>query len=243
MMQNNNGKRYTQSGTDIEEVKRQNAQAGPAQSFGTNPQKVREEIAQEAGPFNQPAAPSQPSKAFSNPMAGVPFATNPQKVREEIAQEAGPFNQPAAPSQPSKAFSNPMAGVPFATNPQKVREEIAQEAGPFNQPAAPSQPSQSFSNPLAGTPSATNPQKVREEIAQEAGPFNSFKNQLNQSISNQSRQFGTNPQKVREEIAQEVGPFTQPFSNQPSAGKTASGTDIEEVRRQNQQAEQGKNKF
>lgn len=52
----NKGKRYTVVGTDIEEVKRQNAQAGMSfnevlNELATNPQKVREEIAQEAGPF------------------------------------------------------------------------------------------------------------------------------------------------------------------------------------------------
>lgn len=52
-----NGKRYTVVGTDIEELKRQNAQSGMSfnevlNELATNPQKVREEIAQEAGPFS-----------------------------------------------------------------------------------------------------------------------------------------------------------------------------------------------
>ncbi|RKQ19419.1 gamma-type small acid-soluble spore protein [Lysinibacillus endophyticus] len=48
-------------------------------------------------------------------------------------------------------------------------------------------------------------------------------------------------QKVREEIAQEAGPFNQATPSQGAAGKTMAGTDIQEVRRQNQQAEQAKN--
>jgi hypothetical protein len=54
----NNGKRFTSAGTDIEEVKRRNAQSGlsynavlESLASGTNPQKVKEEIAAEAGPF------------------------------------------------------------------------------------------------------------------------------------------------------------------------------------------------
>ncbi|MFL0505362.1 hypothetical protein ACH0B5_06395, partial [Ureibacillus sp. 179-F W5.1 NHS] len=98
---------------------------------------------------------------------------------------------------------------------------------------------QSFGNPSIGT----NPQKVREEIAQEAGPFAFGKTGQagqagKQSFGNPS--IGTNPQKVREEIAQEAGPFAQ---SGPSANQTVTGTDINEVKRQNQQAEQGKNKF
>lgn len=53
----NSGKRFTSAGTDIEEVKRRNAQSASyndvfrALTSGTDPQKVKEEIAAEAGPF------------------------------------------------------------------------------------------------------------------------------------------------------------------------------------------------
>ena len=54
----NSGKRFTSAGTDIEEVKARNAQSGlsynqvfESLASGTNPQKVKEEIAAEAGPF------------------------------------------------------------------------------------------------------------------------------------------------------------------------------------------------
>ena len=54
----NSGKRFTSAGTDIEEVKRRNAQSGlsyndvyRALTSGTDPQQVKEEIAAEAGPF------------------------------------------------------------------------------------------------------------------------------------------------------------------------------------------------
>jgi len=113
--------------SDIEEVKRQNAQGSSgAQSFGTNPQKVREEIAQEAGPFNKPFSSNPAPQSFGGKTAS---GTDIQKVREEIAQEAGPFGKP---------FSNPASGsfgagkTASGTDIQKVREEIAQEAGPFN---------------------------------------------------------------------------------------------------------------
>ncbi|NLY81133.1 MAG: hypothetical protein GX072_14955 [Lysinibacillus sp.] len=80
----NSGKRFTQTGTDIEEVKRQNAQ-GSSGSFGTNPQKVREEIAQEGG------FAAQGSQGFSqaNQAGKTASGTDIQKVREEIAQESG----------------------------------------------------------------------------------------------------------------------------------------------------------
>lgn len=80
----NSGKRFTQTGTNIEEVKRQNAQ-GSSNSFGTNPQKVREEIAQEGG------FAGQGSQGYSQAgQAGkTASGTDIQKVREEIAQESG----------------------------------------------------------------------------------------------------------------------------------------------------------
>ena len=58
--------------------------------------------------------------------------------------------------------------------------------------------------------------------------------QVGQDYSNQTSSYETDPQKVKEEIAQEAGPF--PSSSQSSAGKTATGTDIAEVKRQNQKS-------
>lgn len=111
----NNNKQFTQTGTNIEEVKRQNAQ-GSSSTFGTNPQKVREEIAQEGGFGNQSfSQPSQPGK--------TPAGTDIQQVREEIAQESG-FASPNKP-QPSPA----PAKTPAGTNIQQVKEEIAEESG------------------------------------------------------------------------------------------------------------------
>lgn len=78
----NNNKRFTQTGTDIEEVKRQNAQGKSSSTFGTNPQKVREEIAQE-GDFATPNSQPNPTPAKT------PAGTNIQQVREEIAEESG----------------------------------------------------------------------------------------------------------------------------------------------------------
>ena len=160
MQNNNKGKRFTSTGTDIEEVKRQNAQGySGAQSFGTNPQNVREEIAQEAGPFSEPFSKSPAPQSFGGKTAS---GTDIQKVREEIAQEAGPFGNAQFSSSPRPAPGVYGGKAASGTDIQKVREEIAQEAGPFNVP-----------------------------------------------------------------------------SHQPSAGKTVTGTDIAEVKRQNQ----GKNKF
>lgn len=111
----NNNKRFTQTGTDIEEVKRQNAQGKSSSTFGTNPQKVREEIAQEGGFGNQTfAQPSQPGK--------TPAGTNIQQVREEIAEESG-FATPNSQPNPTPAKT------PAGTNIQQVREEIAEESG------------------------------------------------------------------------------------------------------------------
>lgn len=113
-MSSNKGKRYTSVGTDIEGVKRQNAQAGNGKSaalntsaFGTNPQQVREEIAQDLGGFSSSGQQSMGKTVVGtdiaevkrlNAQAGMSFnevlnelGTNPQKVREEIAMEAGPF--------------------------------------------------------------------------------------------------------------------------------------------------------
>lgn len=111
----NQNKPFTQTGTNMEEVKRQNAQ-GSSSTFGTNPQKVREEIAQEGGFGNSSSQPSPtPAK--------TPAGTNIQQVREEIAQESS-FSSKA---QPSPAPAKTAAG----TSIQKVREEIAEEGG-FN---------------------------------------------------------------------------------------------------------------
>ena len=109
----NKGKRYTNVGTDIEEVKRQNAQAGNGKSaalntsaFGTNPQQVREEIAQDFSGASFSG--KQPGKTVVgtdiaevkrlNAQSGMSYnqvlnalATNSQNMGEEIAQEAGPF--------------------------------------------------------------------------------------------------------------------------------------------------------
>ena len=72
----NNGKRFTSAGTDIEEVKRRNAQSGlsynallESLSSGTNPQKVKEEIAAEAGPF-----PSSNKSQLGKTVAGTDIA-------------------------------------------------------------------------------------------------------------------------------------------------------------------------
>lgn len=51
----------------------------------------------------------------------------------------------------------------------------------------------------------------------------------------------TDPQKVKEEIAQEAGPFGKPAANQSFANKTATGTDIDEVKRQNAGSNQNYN--
>lgn len=86
----NNNEQFTQSGTDINEVKRQNAQ-GNRSTSGTNPQKVREEIAKEGG-FGYQSF-SQPSQAGKT-AAG----TNIQQVKEEIAEESA--------FQPQQRFRN-----------------------------------------------------------------------------------------------------------------------------------------
>jgi gamma type small acid-soluble spore protein len=122
---NNNGKSFSQSGTDINEVKRQNAQAGNGQGFstpsagvtpaGTDIQKVREEIAAESAPFAQPAPASQSSQPFTGKTAS---GTNIQKVREEIAAESAPFAQP---------FSQPSMGKTVAgTDIQEVKRQNQQ---------------------------------------------------------------------------------------------------------------------
>lgn len=168
----NNGKRYTSVGTDIEEVKRQNAQAGNGKSaalgtsaFATDPQKVKAEIAQEAGPF-----PSGNQPSLGKTAAG----TNIAEVKRQNAQA-------------ENGKSAALGTSAFGTDPQKVKAEIASEAGPFpsgNQPSLGktvvgtdiaevkrlnAQSGLSYSEVLNAL--GTNPQKVKEEIAREAGPF------------------------------------------------------------------------
>ena len=108
----NKGKRYTVVGTDIEEVKRRNAQAGMSfnevlNQLASDPQKVRAEIAQEAGPF-----PSGGGASTGKTVVGTDIA----EVKRQNAQSGTGFNEVLS---------------EFATDPQKVRAEIAQEAGPF----------------------------------------------------------------------------------------------------------------
>lgn len=69
---------------------------GGKTASGTDIQKVREEIAQEAGPFGSGQFSSASSQSFGGKTAS---GTDIQKVKEEIAQEAGPFNVPS--QQPS----------------------------------------------------------------------------------------------------------------------------------------------
>lgn len=95
-----NNKNRTVAGTDIDEVKRQiaggasNGSTAGAFSSTTDAQKVREEIAQEGGPFGKPAA----NQSFGNQSTAGQTAsgTDIQQVREEIAQEAGPFGKTAS---------------------------------------------------------------------------------------------------------------------------------------------------
>ncbi|KGR77009.1 gamma-type small acid-soluble spore protein [Ureibacillus manganicus] len=107
-----NNKNRTVTGTDINEVKQLNAGGSPSNgSFGafsssTDPQKVREEIAQEAGPFTSgQAAANQSSQSYGSQstFGKTASGTDIQKVREEIAQEAGPFGTQA--SRQSSQFS------------------------------------------------------------------------------------------------------------------------------------------
>lgn len=83
-----NSKRFTQSGTDIEEVKRQNAQGSSSQPFGTNPQKVREEIAQEGG-FGEQFVSQNQSFGAGKTASG----TDIQEVKRQIAQAEQGKNQ------------------------------------------------------------------------------------------------------------------------------------------------------
>lgn len=98
-------KKVTIAGTDIEEVKRQNAQAESGKFKSEN---LKEETASEI--FSQ---------EFGIPSAGKTQAgTNIQKVKEEIAEESSVFSQ-----------SSPSAGKTVAgTNIQKVKKEIEEES-------------------------------------------------------------------------------------------------------------------
>src|SRR5690606_15333632 len=80
-------------------------------SSSTDPQKVREEIAQEAGPFgfggSAGSQANQSSQSFGSQstMGKTASGTDIQKVREEIAQEAGPFGTQAS-RQSSQSSGN-----------------------------------------------------------------------------------------------------------------------------------------
>lgn len=76
-----NNKRFTQSGTDIEEVKRQNALGSSRQPNGTNPKKVRAEIAQESG-FAGQASMNQNQAGLGRTASG----TDIQEVRKQNAK-------------------------------------------------------------------------------------------------------------------------------------------------------------
>ncbi len=98
-------------------------------SFGANAsqtdaQKVREEIAQEAGPFGFGGSQSAASQSYGNQSTAGKTAsgTDIQKVREEIAQEAGPFANQAS-SQSTQSYGNKtMAG----TDVDEVKRQNAQ---------------------------------------------------------------------------------------------------------------------
>ncbi len=89
----NKGKRFTSAGTDIDQVKRQNAQAnGVTSGFGTN--KMMEEFAQEAS-FSSSNQPSLGKTAAGTDIAHVKSqnakannAASSYKMMEEFAQEA-----------------------------------------------------------------------------------------------------------------------------------------------------------
>ncbi|SOC43949.1 gamma-type small acid-soluble spore protein [Ureibacillus acetophenoni] len=125
-----NNKNRTVTGTDINEVKRQNAGGASGSSFGgafsssTDPQKVREEIAQEAGPFASGQAASQSSQAFGSQstFGKTASGTDIQKVREEIAQEAGPFGTQASRQSSQSSGNQTVAG----TDIDEVKRQNAQ---------------------------------------------------------------------------------------------------------------------
>lgn len=132
-------KKVTIAGTDIEEVKRQNAQAESGKFKSKN---VKEETASEI--FSQEFGGANLGKT----QAG----TNIQKVKEEIAEESSVFSQ----GQSSPSVGKTVTG----TNIQKVKEEIAEESSVF---------SQGQSSPSAGkTVAGTDIQKVKKEIAEES---------------------------------------------------------------------------
>lgn len=118
-----NNKNRTVTGTDINEVKQQNAGGSASGSFGTNPQKVREEIAQEAGPFGgSQSAASQPSSQSQSTFGKTASGTDIQKVREEIAQEAGPFGTQASRQSSQSSGNQTVAG----TDIDEVKRQNAQ---------------------------------------------------------------------------------------------------------------------
>ncbi|WP_018130238.1 hypothetical protein [Effusibacillus pohliae] len=169
---------------------------------GTNPQQVRQDIAQDGG-FRYAAqqAYGQPAQAFggqqqaglgAQAMLQPGFAgTNPQQVRQDIARDGGfRYGAQQAYGQPAQAFggqqqaglgAQAMLQPGFAgTNPQQVRQDIAQEGGfRYGAQQAYGQPAQAFGG------------------QQQAG--------LGPQAMFQPGFAGTNPQQVRQDIAQDVG--------------------------------------
>lgn len=138
-----NSEKFTPAGTNIEEVKRQNALAGNGKF--NEQSNLKEEFATEI--FSQ---------SISSPSAGKTVAgTDIQKVREEIAEESNVFPQSSNYGIEGK--------TPAGTDIQKVREEIAQESNVF--------PQSSNYGSEGKTPAGTDIQKVKEEIAEESGIF------------------------------------------------------------------------
>lgn len=162
---------------------------------GTNPQQVRQQIAQEGGFASgiygqtQQAAygvPVQTALGGAQAIFQPGFAgTNPQLVRQQIAQEGGfSSNYPQAQQTYNnvQSFQAGLSGVQaifqpgFAgTNPQEVRQEIAQEGGFSSHYAQPAQQT-AYLQPAYGVQAifqpgfaGTNPQQVRQQIAQEGG--------------------------------------------------------------------------
>ncbi|UFJ41375.1 hypothetical protein LOK74_02220 [Brevibacillus humidisoli] len=187
---------------------------------GTNPQQVRQDIAQEGG-FASNAFAQAPQAAFGGAQASQAafgggaqavfqpgFAgTNPQQVRQDIAREGG-FASNAFAQAPQAAFGGAQASQAafgggaqavfqpgFAgTNPQQVRQDIAREGG-------------FASNAFAQAPQAAFGGAQASQAAFGGGAQAVF----------QPGFAGTNPQQVRQDIAREGGFASNAFAQAPQA--------------------------
>ncbi|MCL6548822.1 MAG: hypothetical protein K6T30_07915 [Alicyclobacillus sp.] len=179
----------------------------PFTAGASNPQAIRQQIAQDLGQTQWQGAPAGTTAGLYGTSTFAQFGTNPQLVQQQIQQDLA---QARAPQGAYGQVANPAVMTAGASNPQFVRQQIAQDLGQgaWQGPAMAMQAGGIGTSTLAQF--GSNPQEIRQQIAQDLGqaawqgPAMAAPPTAVHGTSTFA-QFGTNPQFVQQQIARDLG--------------------------------------